>query len=226
MLEFHALSFIEWQANAITPRISLPSLMLNKAMIKIVYNLNCKKYRSYLVDSVNDIITKLANNFNISKLSTKIRLIECGVMATNSAFVYIDDHYIKPYSFKAGSLKDFETFSISNSELYSMCNRNSTIKKLISSGRIKYTNSLLCANDSKYIKRSCIGKYILTEFAKLNVDECCIKFDKELVKSKSYSINNNIVLNRNSNGYLKYKLIMNIETNKNQILNSSMIDSN
>ncbi len=145
------ISFIEWQANAITPRILFPSLMLNKAMIKIGYNLNCKKYRSYLVDSVNDIITKLANNFNISKQSAKIRLIECGVMAANSAFVYIDGHYIKLYSVKAGSLKDFETISISNLKLYSICNRNSTIKKLISSGRIKYTNSLLCVNGSKYL---------------------------------------------------------------------------
>lgn len=56
---------------------------------------------------------ELSKFFVVSRQAAKIRMIDLGYEEAIGAFTYIDGRYVKPHTFKKGTIKRNQTFSIS-----------------------------------------------------------------------------------------------------------------
>ena len=214
-------SYIEWQANEITPRVQAPREMLIKKFREYSNKYDSISSSSLILDSIENIIDDLSSFFNISRQSAKIRLIECGYNIARGAFNYIDNKYIKPFAYNEKALLENQTFSIGLEDLIIEAMKNPNLNKLIEKGKLIYTNSFLCLNDSKYIEKS---TQELTEYARLNVDECCLKFDINTSNSsKGKTLSKKCILCRDINSGVKYKVEFDEKVNNNILLQSQAI---
>ena len=106
------VGIMESQANALTPRIQMPL-----AAFKRMAQLRIKEYRERtglfdLIDIMEMVIDQLAVDFGVSRLAAKIRMVEVGYKEAIGTFNYVDGHYVKPYTFRSGSVKENQTFTI------------------------------------------------------------------------------------------------------------------
>ena len=58
------------------------------------------------------VIDELAAFFMVSRTAAKLRMIDAGYEEAAGAFIYIDGHYVKPHTYKKGSIKHYHTYSI------------------------------------------------------------------------------------------------------------------
>ncbi|WP_206528096.1 ImmA/IrrE family metallo-endopeptidase [Marinitoga sp. 38H-ov] len=98
-----ATDWMEWQANALTPRIQMPISTFKSKAFELI-----KKYKQVLqteeiIDVMEPVIDELALFFGVSRLASKIRMIDVGYEEDIGTFTYIDGHYVKPHFLK----KDF-----------------------------------------------------------------------------------------------------------------------
>lgn len=220
-------SFIEWQANSITPRIQAPKEMLLKKFKEYCIKYDATTTRSLLLNSIEQIIDDIARDFNISRQSTKIRLIECGVNIARGAFIYVDNHYIKPVAFNKNSLAENEIFAIGIEDLIIQGMYHPKLKGLIEKGKLVYIDSFLCINNLKFIKKYDLGYYELTEYARQHIDECCLKFDIKISgRANSNYLNKECILCRDINTGLKYSVEFNKGINDDIILQIEAILEN
>ena len=131
-------------------------------------------------------IQSLADFFDVSVVSAKIRLAELGFEFVEGTSVYVDGKYYPPYSFKMGSLKKNQTFIIDVKSTVIETTFNQALGELAHSGAIIYANGMYCINDDKYVTRSDTGTPILTDYALEHVDECCLAFDRKICVSNKY----------------------------------------
>jgi len=220
-------SFIEWQANSITPRIQAPKEMLLKKFKEYCIKYDATTSRSLLLNSIEQIIDDIARDFNISRQSAKIRLVECGVNIARGAFIYIDNHYIKPVAFDKNSLADNEIFTIGIEDLIIQGMYHPKLNDLLKKGKLVYTNSFLCLNNSKYIEKNDSGHYELSEYARQHIDECCLKFNIQINGSiNANHLNKECILCRDINTGLKYLVEFNEEINDDIVLQTEAILEN
>lgn len=170
---------IEWQANALTPRIQMPArTFCKKADALIVKALNDYETDS-LLDVIETVIEQLAEFFGVSKLSAKIRMIELGYEVARGAFIYIDGQYVRPYGFKAGFLQDNQTFSIGVKDFLRLSLQDYDLREDKRSLEYVYVDSHLVYDKPKYVHHTDNGVE-MTPYALSHMDECCLVFDLEL----------------------------------------------
>lgn len=181
-----ALKWMEWQANALAPHILMPSEM-TKVKFKEILSDTKSMYPSERPAVIAEFaVQSLADFFDVSVVSAKIRLVELGFEFVEGTSVYVDGRYYPPYSFKFDSLKKNQTFTIDAKSLIIVSNFNPELSKLTHSGAMIYANGMLCINDEKYVTRSESGTPILTDYALEHVDECCVAFDRNVRISRQY----------------------------------------
>jgi Zn-dependent peptidase ImmA (M78 family) len=79
-----AVRFMEWQANALTPRIMMPRQMfLKKAYERFTYHLS---NGVVFLDALEPVIDDLAAFFGVSRLAAKIRMIDVDYKEAIGAF--------------------------------------------------------------------------------------------------------------------------------------------
>lgn len=107
-----ATKWMEWQANALAPRIQMPFDMF-KQQAAITINKYMDKLDIFeICELMLYVIEDLSQFFLVSKTAVKLRLIDVGYEETIGSLIYIDGHYVKPHSFKKGSIKSNQTYSI------------------------------------------------------------------------------------------------------------------
>ena len=136
-----------------------------------------EKGTSLMVDVIQDVIDELAEFFNVSKISAKLRLIETGYDIAMSAYVYSDGKYVLPHDFRKGALKRNQTYTLSAQDAAINIRINKEIHDAFIAGKLKYVDSHICINNAKYIEKGIDGKETLTNYARLNMHECCLVFD-------------------------------------------------
>ena len=104
---------MERQSNSITPRILMPKKAFVKKADELIKKQMFEKGTSLMVDVIQDVIDELAEFFNVSKISAKLRLIETGYDIAMSAYVYSDGKYVLPHDFRKGALKRNQTYTLS-----------------------------------------------------------------------------------------------------------------
>lgn len=180
------LKWMEWQANALAPRILVPTRTAKK---KLEALLDDKRivYPDYSSAARMELaILELSEFYGVSVVSAKMRAIEMGFDDAEGTSVYVNGRYYPAYSFRRGALKKNQTFIIDKRNALILLNTNPELRMLQQAGRIIYANGMVAINDPKYVSRSDSGTPILTDYALEHVDECCLVFDRKIQVSRSY----------------------------------------
>jgi len=172
-----ATDWMEWQANALAPKIQMPLIPFKRKAFELL-----NKYRIIMdtderVDVLEPTIDELALFYGVSRLAAKIRMIDAGYEDAVGVFIYIDGHYVTPHRFRKNSIRRDQTFSISIRDAVVERVLSPKLRDKIDSGNYLFIDSHLCLNHSKYVRLGEDGKAELTKYARLHMDECCLIFD-------------------------------------------------
>ena len=189
--------WMEMQARRLAPRILMPKKMALQKYSEIYENVS-KNTNLPRINVFEKVLKEFSEFFDVSILSSKIRLEEIGIYQMAGICNYIDGEYKKSYLFKENILHKHQTFNISFNDFYKLLLTDNILFNLLNDDRVLFINNMLVVNNSKYIDYS---NFSMTQYALENVDECCFIFD---IKHKNNYKTYNCELN-----YLFYE-----ETNK------------
>lgn len=105
------LSWMEWQANALAPKILIPAKTGKEKLSEILNRLHrayCGRLRDGYVMEL--AISEFADFFKVSTIAAKIRAVELGFEQAAGVFNFVDGKNYPPFSFRKGSLKKGQTF--------------------------------------------------------------------------------------------------------------------
>lgn len=201
-----ATGWMEWQANSLAPRIQMPLSSFKTKAFEVIKQFKRELGTSEIIDVIQLAIDELAIFFCVSRLAAKIRMIDSGYEEAEGAFIYIDDRYVKPHSFKKGTLKRNQTFSISAEDAAIQSLTNLEIRD----GNYIYVDSHFVFNHPKYVTENLLGETVLTRYALSHMDECCLIFDLAIkssnIKERYYS---ECYLNRDKSSVVVFDITYN-----------------
>lgn len=146
---------MEWQANALAPRILMPewsTRMLTDQWIRRMEKLS-PKYR------MDRIVAKLSYHYEVSHSLARIRLIELGYPDAALGFT-------APTQYEISYTDATEEFA-----------QSQKLRDVLASGAYAYVDQRFCLRNNRYISRAEDGALHLTEYAKAHPAECCIGFE-------------------------------------------------
>lgn len=200
------ISWMEWHAEAITPKILMPKEMfVQEARIRQQRLLELSQSQDVL-EIVEKWIDELAQFFGVSRLSTKVRLAECGFEEVKGAFIYVDDSYVPTHTWKQGYLEDSQTFSVNLIQLGPQLLSQQNLKERVEKGELLYVESHLCINDATYISYDIAGNPFLTPYARHHMDKCCVVFDISSSTRTSHSTSLTLLLNRDADSDIQFTI--------------------
>lgn len=174
-----ALQWMEWQANALTPRILLPASTTRQKLKDILVCLHIENPERSESDIMEEAIQELADFFAVSKFAAKLRAIELGFTQAQGVWNYVNGKYLPSFSFKANALKKDESYIIDTRNACYEANFDEGAKAALSNGDFLYVDNMYCINDQKYVTETEDGGCTLTDYARQHVDECCLKFKQK-----------------------------------------------
>ena len=169
--------FMEWHANALTPRIQMPFHQTRIKVDELIRYYQNKSPEDRIIDVMESVIRKTADYFKVSRIAAKIRMIDIGYEEAIGTFNYINGKYAKPHAFKKESLKRSQTFSISEKDALIQGTVNPSLKEKLDTGNYIFIDSHFCINHPKYVQYNMAGEPSLTDYARYNMHECCLVFD-------------------------------------------------
>ena len=130
--------WMEWHANGIAPRILMPKSMTIKKIEELIKK-NELLFGTYdRLNIMENVVYELADFFQVSRIASKIRMLDLGYKEVEGVYTYVDDHFISNYSFKADSLHKNQTYSISLSDSFFEYYANPEFAKIIDNGAYLY----------------------------------------------------------------------------------------
>lgn len=153
--------WLEWQAHRLAPRILMPKEMFKKKAEELIHDKDIK--------NCEQLIKQLSDFFIVSKLSTKLRLLEVGLKATINKYddydlIYNDD-------------KIEEYCKLSLVDAYKLIENNATLRQWISADELVFVEGYFVLPFEDYIKND-EGVLRLTKKAKVNLRRCAINIRK------------------------------------------------
>ena len=195
--ERDAVDWMEWQANALAPRIQMPKSTFKKRADQLVSQFRRETDEFDIVDLIEKVITQLTVDFGVSKLAAKIRMIDVGYDEAMGAFIYVDDHYVRPYrTGQRNILKPNQTFTISAADAAIQIFSNMSLCKKAESGCFQFVENHLVLNDPLFIEQDILGDTVLTHYARNHMEECCLVFDLEIKNKYGEHYHSECFLNR------------------------------
>ena len=181
------LSWMEWQANALTPKILIPA-KTGKAKLSEILNRLRSSFQGHLRNGyiMELAISEFADFFKVSTTAAKIRAVELGFEQAAGVFNFIDGKNYPPFSFQKGSLKKGQTFIIDRNNIIVESLFNQDLADDFKAGRFIHAGGLFVINDPKYVNIIEDTEPALTEYALEHVDECCLVFDRTTRVSSHY----------------------------------------
>lgn len=211
-----ATDHMEWQANSLAPRIQMPIDWFKTKATAFI-----QKYRREfgdvpLVDIMEPVIEELATFFCVSRQAAKIRMVDAGYQEAVGAFTYIDGRYVRPHAFKKGSVEKCQTYSIGVNDAAFVALSDMRLRDQAGKGAYVYVDSHFCLNDPKYIINDEKGRVVMTEYARLHIDECCLAFDLKAKSKNKYGEQyyKECVLYRDVNSGIELQVAFSGEANK------------
>jgi len=178
-----ATDWMEWQANALTPRIQMPYTQAKIKAAEFIRHYLRLFPGSKLIDIMEPVIDEMASFFCVSRITAKIRMVDLGFEDAIGTFTYIDGRYVKPHAFKTGAIKRNQTYSISLRDAVFESSVNQALREKIQSGIYLFVDSHYCINDPRYIAYDENRQPYLTDYARHHIDECCLVFDLTIQKT-------------------------------------------
>lgn len=193
-----ATDWMEWQANALAPRIQMPLAMFKTKAFELIKEYRQQSGTTELIDVMESVIDALATFFCVSRIAAKIRMIDAGYEEAIGTFTYLDGRYIKPHGFKKGSLKRNQTFSLSAKDAAVERIVNLELRALTDNGDYLFIDNHYVYNAPMYIQVGENGKLDLTDYARSHMDECCLVFDMTVTSKVADKYHTECFLNRES----------------------------
>ena len=178
---------IERQATLIAPRVLMRKddfISRTKFLIND-YEIIHGEFRSLgkadgIIDA--DIVSKyvipsLSSEYGVSELSVKIRMIDTGFEIARGVKLYLDDRYIRPFSFAEGSLGERETFTLSRSMYERLLSESDELKACIATGLFRFVENHVVFCSKQFCKPvNHDDGFILTDFARSHMHLCALRF--------------------------------------------------
>lgn len=202
-----ATDWMEWQANALAPRIQMPISTFKKIAFEFIKQYKKEIGTDELIDVMEPVIDALATFFGVSRLAAKIRMIDVGYEEAIGTFTYIDGRYVKPHRFKKGSLERNQTFSIGAEDAVIQSITNPTLISLTKDGSYLYVDSHFVLNHPKYVERNLFGETVLTDYARTHMDECCLIFDLSVRSGIKERYHSECFLNRDETSTISFDIV-------------------
>lgn len=197
------INIMEWQANALTPRILMPYKAFSEEAFKLIKEFRLKN-NSDTIDILPNVIETLSNLYHVSKLSVKIRLCDIGITEAYGCDIWCDDYKVPDFSFEPGTCEYNETFVIPAIDAIALSS-NPIISKMMEEQKLVYLESHLCLNSEKYIGKDLYGKKYIKYEARKKLNKFCIKMKMTIVNFDS-CYERECLLNRNRNSKFHTKL--------------------
>ena len=151
-----AIDRMEWQANALAPRVLMPDWATHFIADNWLHRYN----RLSPNLRIERTIDRLSQHFDVSRQLAKIRMTELGYSDAKDAFAYYE--------------KRQHTVSFENAT--KELSRNNAFRSALESGIYAYVDNCFVLRDSKFIHRADDGILHLTAYAKSRLDECTLAF--------------------------------------------------
>lgn len=198
--------WMEWQANALASKIQMPLQQFKRKAGEYV-----RKYRKIygtweLCEIMPYVIDELAQFFVVSRMAAKIRMVDAGYEEASGAFTWIDGEYVKPYAYAKGSLKPNQTYSLSMKDAVRIALTTSSFREKAGDGRYVYIDSHFVLNHPKYLIRDESGSFIMTDYARYHMNECCIAFNIGLNGDIDRQYHSECFLNRDQNNPFDFEI--------------------
>lgn len=180
------LSWMEWQANAIAPKILIPARTGKSKLIEILGKLHRglpNLRNGYIMELA---ISEFADFFKVSTTVAKIRAVELGFEQAAGVFNFVDGRNYPPFNFASGSLKKGQTFIIDRNNAIVEATLNPELSEDIKTGKFIHAGGMFVINDPKYVNIVEDEEATLTDYALEHVDECCLVFDRTTRISNKY----------------------------------------
>lgn len=192
------VEFMERQANQLTPRIQMPADPFRAKANEYIGKFMRETGVKYTVDVIENVISALEIEFGVSRQAAKIRLVELGFEEAAGTFIYLDGHYVKPHSYKKGTIQLNQTFSISAQDAAIQRFSNLELREKTQNGDYLFVDNHMVYNAPLYIKRGMNNELELTDYARSHMDECCLVFDMTIVNNIEHAYHTECFLNRDS----------------------------
>ena len=178
--------WMEWQANALTPRILMPADMMKLKYEEIKGEIIASGVK-HLPEVYKQTISRLADFFQVTVTSVKIRLLELGFNYLKGIYDYAGQTPTKPYLYNPKKIQANQTFAAGLSDVITSANDNNDLKNCLALRTIVYTGGFFVINNKKYTyKDPLTGRQELTDYALEHMDECCLVFDCEPKKKVTF----------------------------------------
>lgn len=191
-----ATDWMEWQANALAPRIQMPLSTFKIKAFEFIKRFRAEMGTSELIDVMEPVIDALATFFCVSRISAKIRMVDAGYEEAVGTFTYIDGHYVKPHGFRKGSIKVNQTFSLSAQDAAVERIFNQELRALTDNGDYLFIDNHYVYNAPLYVQAGENGKLELTDYARSHMDECSLVFDMTVTSKVADKYHTECYLNR------------------------------
>lgn len=194
---------IEWQANALTPRIQMPAQTFKIAVDTLLTQLMEEKQTNSVREVIEDVIAQLAEKFGVSKLSAKIRMVELGYEVARGAYIYVDGAYIRPFTYKSGYMKPYQTFCVSFEDAAKLRLMSMDLREDPRSKDFVYVDSHFVHNHPKYVEQTDDGLQ-MTDYALEHMDECCLIFKMSIASGCEKEYHTVCYFNRDTDSNMRF----------------------
>lgn len=197
--KWDSYDFMEWQANAIAPKIQMPKEMFSKYVDSLItkYRRETKEYD--LIDIIEQIISEISIHLGVSKTAAKIRLLEIGKIEAQGAWIFVDGKHIPPHK-SSIPLEVNQTYSIGIQDAAILSFTNAKLQKQLNKGIYIYLESHFVLNHPRYVETNILGEMQLTHYARNHMEECCLLFDMFIESQVGAHYHTECFLNRESVG--------------------------
>ena len=191
-----ATELMEKQANQLAPRIQMPAEPFRAKASEYITRFMRESGARYENEVMEQVITALETDFGVSKQAAKIRMVELGFESAIGTYTYIDGHYVKPHTFRKGSLKINQTFSVSALDAGIQRFINPELRRLTENGDYLFIDNHYVYNAPRYVQSDENGRLDLTDYARAHMHECCLIFDMKITSTVKAEYHTVCFLNR------------------------------
>lgn len=179
--------WMEWQANALAPRILMPAKMLVLKFEQIKGEVTSSGETNLAV-IYERTINKLATFFGVTITSVKIRLLELGYGYLKGINDFVDNRPVRSYLYNPKQIKAEQSFSAGFYDAVANGTINHQLREQLEKRTIVYASGFFVINNKKYTYRDKeTGRQELTNYALEHMDECCLVFDHERKNKNSFN---------------------------------------
>ena len=202
-----AVDWMEWQANALTPRIQMPMSVFKKRVRELISKFRRETDEYDVIDIIQPIIDQLAIDFGVSRTAAKIRMIDAGYEEAKGAFIYVDGHYVPPHKSERITLEKNQTFSLGARDAVILFATNRAFRERTAQTDYQYIDSHFVLNHPAFIEEDILGNMHLTHYARNHMEECCLIFDLQIENQVGQYYHSECFLNRDERSPVSFRVV-------------------